>query len=444
MSARVLLVEDNQSDRLAFERFVVEQQLSYNVRLASSVVEARQLLSTEEFDVVVTDFKLGDGTAIDLLGMNFDIRAVITASVGNEEVAVRAMKAGAHDFVMKDSTGNYLKLLPITIERAIKSKKTDERCKLLRERESEEAVIMGGAALSETLKTIDLAAVTTTPVFITGETGTGKNLVAKAIHFRGPLRAAPFVSVNCAAIPENLVEGELFGYEKGAYTGAVTSKRGLLELAEGGTLLLDELGEMPMHIQSKLLGVLDDRRVRRLGSESTRCVDVRVIAATSINVETALGKSLRSDLFYRLSVIRIALKPLRERCADIPVLCQHFLKRLTGDSNVELAAAEIARLQEYAWPGNVRELRNILERALILHRGSEIRPSLLLGDAQAQTTLAQSPPQAAAPVKTLVDVEREHIARTFDCLHGNITRSAKALGISISTLKRKIRFHRLA
>jgi transcriptional regulator with PAS, ATPase and Fis domain len=293
-------------------------------------------------------------------------------------------------------------------------------------------------------------------VLLTGETGTGKNLIARAIHYQSPLRTAPFISINCAAIPEHLIEAELFGHEKGAFTGAVTAKKGIFELAEGGTLLLDELGEMPLHLQTKLLGVLDDKQVRRLGSESTRPVEVRVITSTNSDLEKSLGKTFRHDLFYRISVIRISLPPLRERRADIPELCRYLLKKLNNGLDVEISDAELGRLQEYSWPGNVRELRNILERTLILHRGSELRPSELLDKGihsavvsahnnHAVTIAAtfQDLPSADPTVVTLDEMEKEHIRRTLATFSGNITKTSKALGISITTLKRKKKIYQL-
>lgn len=245
-------------------------------------------------------------------------------------------------------------------------------------RHQNEFEIVLGESATDTQKLIALAASSRSPVLITGETGVGKNLVARVIHERGPWRSSRFLAINCAALPEQLVEAELFGYEKGAFTGAVAAKKGLFELAEGGTLLLDELGEMPLHIQTKLLGILDDGHVRRLGSESVRRVSTRIIVATNVNLEESLGKTFRRDLYYRLSVIPIAVPPLRQRLDDMANLCRHLLKTMNGGVAVDISTNEVAKLQGHAWPGNVRELRNVLERALVVFRGSELRPSELL------------------------------------------------------------------
>jgi transcriptional regulator with PAS, ATPase and Fis domain len=284
---------------------------------------------------------------------------------------------------------------------------------------------------------VGLAATSDSPVLITGETGTGKTLAAKAIHYRGPSPKAPFISINCASLPESLIEAELFGYEKGAYTGAVASRKGLFEMAEGGTLFLDEIGEMPVHLQAKLLSVIEEKKLRRLGSESVRTVTVRIIAATGTKIEDFLGKTFRKDLYYRLSVIRMHIPPLRERRSDIPQLCIHLMKTISGGYEVSFSDAESARLSHYDWPGNVRELKNILERAYLLQKGQEFRPADLLGETPQ--------PQAAgtggadAPLLPLEDVEMQHIRFVLDRLAGNYTQAAKALGISLSTLKRKLK-----
>jgi DNA-binding NtrC family response regulator len=453
---KLLLIEDDRVDQIAFQRFVEEQRLPFTCTIASSVQEAKKILKTSTFDIIVADYQLGDGDIFDILDQKLDIQTIITTGAGNEEVAVRAMKAGASDYLIKDLDKNYLKILPMAVERAINQKKTVECFAILTEKESEEASIFGGEGLKETLKLIEFAATSDSPVLITGETGTGKNLVARAIHYQSRLKTRPFISINCAALPEHLIEAELFGHEKGAFTGAVTAKKGIFELAEGGTLLLDELGEMPMHLQTKLLGVLDDKQVRRLGGESSRSVDVRVITSTNSDPEQSLGKTFRKDLFYRISVIRISLPPLRERRADIPGLCRYLLKKLSNGIEAEIADAELSRLQDYPWPGNVRELKNILERTLILHRGFELRPSELV-DKGTNTAVAsmhdnhteaiaatfQDAPGAEPTAATLEDIEKIHIRRTLAKFSGNITKTAKALGISITTLKRKKKIYQL-
>ena len=442
---KLLLIEDDAVDRMAFERSVREERLPYVVTVATSVTQAKAALKAEAFDIIISDYRLGDGTAFDILSLGLDTQVIITTGAGDEQVAVQAMKAGAWDYIIKDPDRRYMQLVPVAIQRAIDRKRSEDRCLLLNEHESAEAAVIGGPGLAETLKLVDLAATSDSPVFITGETGTGKNLVAKAIHHRSALRAAPFIGINCAAIPEQLIEGELFGYEKGAFTGATGSKKGIFELAVGGSLLLDELGEMPVHLQSKLLGVLDDKKVRRLGSESARAVDVRVMATTNVDLEKVLGKTFRLDLFYRLSVIRITVPPLRERRQDIPQLCAHLLRKLNPGSSPTLADGELERLMDYTWPGNVRELKNILDRSIILHRGGPLRPSELVTarpGSTPPTVVRQDMPGTNGTIRTLDEVEQAHIRQTFAHFSGNIARTARALGISLSTLKRKLKQQR--
>jgi transcriptional regulator with PAS, ATPase and Fis domain len=280
-------------------------------------------------------------------------------------------------------------------------------------------------------------------VLITGETGTGKTLVAKAIHFKGKPNNAPFVSINCASLPETLIEAELFGFEKGAFTGAVNAKKGLFEMAEGGTLFLDEIGEMPIHLQSKLLSALEDRMIRRLGGTAAKPINVRIIAATSVNLESTLGKNFRNDLFYRLSVVRIHIPPLRERRGDIPLLCGHLLKTITNNP-VEIPESDMAQLMKYDWPGNVRELRNILERSVFIQNGTILEPSQLLEKRALEPANCTSPVSPETTIKTLDECEKEIIIAALAQLKGNLTQTAKALAISLSTLKRKIREYHIS
>jgi transcriptional regulator with PAS, ATPase and Fis domain len=308
------------------------------------------------------------------------------------------------------------------------------------DKESEDTILIGSEGLAGTLRLVDLAASSlATPVLITGETGTGKNVVARAIHFKSKVRRAAFIGINCAALPENLIEAELFGYEKGAFTGAVSNRKGIFEMAEGGTLLLDEIGEMPLHLQSKLLNVIEDKKIMRIGSETIIPVNVRILAATSVDLENAVGKTFRKELYYRLSVIRIHIPPLRERRQDIPELCTYFLKKLAMGREVRLADSEIARLMEYDWPGNVRELRNILERSVLLHKCPVIQPSEFLIKEIDPRAPALDVLPADDKITTLNEMEKTYIKHVLGKLSGNYTKTAKALGIALSTLKRKIK-----
>jgi transcriptional regulator with PAS, ATPase and Fis domain len=269
--------------------------------------------------------------------------------------------------------------------------------------------------------------------------------VARAIHYMSPVRKNAFISINCAAIPENLIEAELFGFEKGAFTGAVSTKKGLFEMAEGGTLFLDEIGTLPFHLQSKLLGVLDEKTLRRLGGKSIRPLQVRIVAATNMDIEAAVkAGEFREDLYYRINVIRIHIPPLRERLQDIPDLCRFFISRFAPDNRIGIPDDEAIRLMAYHWPGNVRELGNVIERSIILSQGSTLRPSeLLAGDPHPFSSPVDKKAEET-DILTLADLEKAYIRRALDALSGNHTRTAKALGISRSTLKRKLKGYGIA
>lgn len=280
------------------------------------------------------------------------------------------------------------------------------------------------------------------PVLLTGETGTGKNVIARAIHELEGRHNAPFVDINCAALPDNLIEAELFGHERGAFTGADEVRRGVFELADSGTLFLDEIAELPLRLQAKLLGVLDDGRLRRIGGENSRRVNVRIIAATNAELEQrSTSGRFRSDLYFRLSVLRIHLPPLRKRLQDLIPLCDFFLQELAPDIPLEIGNGEMERLANYTWPGNVRELRNVVERAVILRDSNSIHPSALLHDLLRDSSGSTTGPKDKVDMHepaTLLDVEKRHIATVLNQLQNNHSRAAKALGISRSTLIRKL------
>lgn len=440
---KILLIEDDPVDRMAFQRFAEDEAFPYEYALARSIAEARGLLKFEGFDCVIADYLLGDGTAFDILELNLEIPVIITTGAGSEQIAVQAMKAGARDYLIKDHDRNYLKVLQVTVEGALKQKRDEERVKIQSERESGQAVIIGDSGMKEINRLIELAASSNSPVLITGETGTGKNLVAKAIHFRSAARTEPFIAINCLSLPENLIESELFGCEKGAFTGAIKGRKGVFEMADGGTILLDEIGEMPLHLQGKLLSVIEDRKVRRLGAEIEKPFNVRITASTNVDIEKAVGSSFRKDLYYRLSIIRIHIPPLRERRQDIPILCQGLLKEMTGRKDTSLPDTELKKLMKYDWPGNVRELKNILERALILQRGCELRPSELLMKTNGQEPDPQDAEPGSIPADgdtmTLVEVENRYIQQMLQKLSGNRLKTASTLGISLNKLKRRLK-----
>jgi DNA-binding NtrC family response regulator len=415
------------------------------VLIANTAKDGLAVCGREHVDAVLLDQQLPDAEGYticpDILKFNEQIKIVFATAYPSFDNAIKALKAGAYDYLTKPFE---LDELGLTVERAFRTAELEgiEQIQTYRrEKEIEDAVLVGGSGLDETMRLVGLAAASDSPVLITGETGTGKTLAAQAIHYRSDFASFPFISINCAALPENLIEAELFGYEKGAFTGAVAAKKGIFEMAEGGTLFLDEIGEMPLHLQSKLLSTIEEKMLKRLGSESFRRVNVRIIAATGIDLEKSLGQTFRKDLYYRLSVIRIHLPPLRERRQDIALLCSTLLKRM-GYRHAVLSDAEQQKLAQYDWPGNVRELKNILERAVILQHGAELRPSLLL------ETLPAIPGQRGAvvpaapgdePIETLEELEKKQIQKCLSRLGGNLTHTAKTLGISLSTLKRKIK-----
>jgi DNA-binding NtrC family response regulator len=407
--------------------------------------EGVDICSQKKIDVVLLDQKLPDGAGHSfcpsILKHNEETKIIFITAFPSFEGAVKAIKAGAHDYLSKPFEFEELNLEIERAFRTIELEKVEQLHQYKIDKESEETVLIGSrGGLAEIARFVDLAASSLdAPVLITGETGTGKNVAAKAIHYRSALGKAPFISINCTTLPENLIEAELFGYEKGAFTGATMSRRGIFEMAEGGTLFLDEIGEMPLHLQSKLLSAIEDKKIKRIGSEAIIPVTVRIIAATCVDLENAIGKTFRKELYYRLSVIRIHIPPLRERNRDIPELCNYFLAKMSRGHEGKISDFEMGNLMRYDWPGNVRELRNILERALLLQKGSSIKPSEFLLRVSNQSSL-----KTAACVNpdnkiiTLDEMEKNYIKSVLERLSNNYTRTAKTLGISLSTLKRKI------
>ncbi len=437
----VLIIDDDLEARDAIVKHLAGN--SDRVYTASTGAAGVKICSKNSVDVVLLDQDLpdGEGRAFcpEILKNNEHAKIIFITENPSFDVAVKAIRSGAYDYLSKPVEPEKLRL---AVARAFKTAVLEKVAQIetyKARKESEEAVIVGSSeAIGEVVRMVDLAASSNAPVLITGETGTGKNVVASAIHYRSNARKEAFITINCAALPENLIEAELFGHVKGAFTGADSAKRGIFEMAEGGTLLLDEIGEMPTHMQTKLLGVLDSKKVRRIGGEAFRPVNVRVLAATSTNLEYVLDDTFRRDLYYRLSVIRLHVPPLRERREDIPELCEHLLAKLVSGLAFELSETEIQKLMFYDWPGNVRELKNIMERACILSEEQVIRPSELLGGPVRTDGRPDEP-----TVNSLAEVEKNHIRLVLERNSGNITRTARALGIAITTLKRKIKAYAL-
>jgi DNA-binding NtrC family response regulator len=440
LARKSLLIIDD--DTLFCDAFRVDlADTGMTVLLAHSGADGVKLCQTNRIDVVLLDQHLPDAQGVnlcaDILACNDETKIIFATAYPEFSNAVDAIKAGAYDYLSKPFD---LEELRLHLDRAFEAQ-AFERAQQVHEyqthKQSEEATLVCAAGgLAEVDRLINLAAAESAPVLITGETGSGKNVVAKAIHFRSPYNDAPFVSINCASLPENLIEAELFGVHKGAFTGATANKKGLFEMAEGGTVFLDEIGEMPLHLQAKLLSVLEEKKVRRLGGTTEYPVDVRVVAATNVDLNRALAeKKFREDLYYRLNVLHINLPPLRQRIGDLAELCKFFITRIAWGQYIQLAPGEIERLAQYAWPGNVRELKNIIERAVILQQDGIITPSRMIN----QSPAAPDTPSASPEIIPLEEVEKQHILNSFNQLDQNYTRTAKALGIGLSTLKRKIK-----
>jgi DNA-binding NtrC family response regulator len=443
-SRRTLLIIDDEKPFCEAVRDYLETE-RLEVLYAHSSADGSRIFSERRIDIVLLDQKLPDGEghalAPGILDKNEQAKIIFITAYPSFENAVTAVRLGAFDYLSKPIDPEELKIMVDRAMRILALEQVEQIQNYTREKERDAAVLVGKCGqFPEVVRIVDMAATTKAPVLITGETGTGKNLVAKSIHYKGSHAGSAFVSINCAAIPENLIEAELFGYEKGAFTGASCAKKGLFEIADGGTLFLDEIGDMPLHLQSKLLSVLEDRTVRRIGGTTVRPVFVRIIAATNADLEQVLGKTFRKDLYYRLSVIRIHIPPLRDHRDDIPELCSHILAEISSGKITALPQEEMEKLKAYDWPGNVRELKNVLERTLLLQRDAQLFPSQLIekpSSSFVRKTFTNM--DADGELKTIEQTERELIEFTLAKLSGNVTQSARALGLSLSTLKRKIK-----
>jgi DNA-binding NtrC family response regulator len=441
-SRRTLLVIDDEKPFCdAVQDYFEDDRIE--VLTAQSGADGLKICGGRKVDVVLLDQKLPDGEghalAPRILAMNDQAKIIFITAYPSFENAVTAVRMGACDYLSKPIDPEELKMMVQSAMRTLDLEQVEQFQNYTREKERTTAVLIGKSGpFAEVLRFVEMAATTDAPVLITGETGTGKNLVAKAIHFKGPKAKAAFVSINCAALPENLIEAELFGHEKGAFTGAQGMKKGLFEMADGGTIFLDEIGEMPLHLQSKLLSVLEERCIRRIGGTTVLPVSVRIIAATNADLEQTLGKSFRKDLYYRLSVIRIHIPALRAHRDDLPALCTHILAEVSNGRITDLPPAEVEMLKAYDWPGNVRELRNILERSVLLQKNGPLTPSHLIAKPAARAATTLPAQQEPCELKTIEQMEREMIQFTLAKMSGNVTHSARALGISLSTLKRKI------
>jgi two-component system response regulator AtoC len=449
---RVLVVDDEENIRLVLRTLL--RKHGYEVEVASSGDEALGMVDSFGPDVILTDVRMPRMGGLDLLATlkakQVGATVIVMSAYGNVDLAIEAMKAGAYDYVAKPFKND---------EIVLTLKKAEERESLRRENRALKEQILGKAqfasmvakseAMNQIFRTIAKIADFKTTVLVTGESGVGKELVARAIHEHGNRRGAPFVAINCGAIPENLLESELFGHKKGAFTDANADRRGLFEEASGGTLFLDEIGELPLNLQVKLLRVLQEESIRRLGDARDVKVDVRIVAAThrDLTAEVKAGR-FREDLFYRINVLALAIPPLRERREDVALLIDHFLARNNARLGTQirgLTADARKLLFEYAWPGNVRELENTLERAMVLCDGE----TLDVGDLPERIRDALDPVQVhlasgeLSVKKTVSAIEQILIRRALQRTKGNRTRAAELLEISHRALLYKIKDYRI-
>jgi len=446
---KVLIVEDEENERTGLAELV--SAWGYRAETAKDGLEGFEKIASWSPAIVVTDLKMPGMSGMELLekvaGESQTVAVVVVTAQGTIDSAVQAMRMGAYDYITKPIDTNRLyTILQKASEHLDTKLELEVTRRKLRDAGSLGTLVGSSKKMQEIFRLIEMVAPSTASVLITGASGTGKELVARTIHELSSRRNKPFIPINCAAIPETLIESEIFGHEKGAFTGALERRTGCFELAEGGTLLLDEIGEMPIATQAKLLRVLEDRKLRRLGSKVETTVDVRVLAATNKVPDEAVARGeLRNDLYYRLNVFNIHMPPLREHKDDIPSLVEHLLAEMSAKHGRKIAAVSEAVLQafqNYSWPGNVRELRNTLERAVIVCDGPVIETRHLPPDFGriAVHSAADDPDVVRLGVGTTVEeAERRLILKTLESTNNNKTRAAEILGISLKTLHNKLK-----
>ncbi|MBW2476022.1 MAG: sigma-54-dependent Fis family transcriptional regulator, partial [Deltaproteobacteria bacterium] len=446
---RILIVDDEAFIRENVERILEED--GYRPLSTDSGNDAVKEVSEGEIDLVLLDLNLGNESGLNVLRemreVDPELLVIIITGYGTVESAVEALKMGAYDYIKKPFKADAIRLIvrlaleTQNLRREVRHLKRGSKAKDL----PEETLMVGSSSqLLEVYRQIrEVAKHETATVLITGESGTGKELVARAIHHLSPRNERPFVEINCGSLPYNLLETELFGHERGAFTDAKSRKIGLLEEADGGTVFLDEVGEMDMNLQVKLLRVLEDRRIRRLGGTRNIDINVRIIAATNRDLKSAIdNKEFREDLYYRLNVFPIHICPLRERPDDIPQLLDYFLKHFSGEfhKNISEASREaLDLLMRYHWPGNVRELKNVVERICIMHDGKIITPESLPREIWGEKPSRQTsinyrmPPEGVLLEEILENIEKEYISQAINMTAGNIAKTARLLNLPRGT-----------
>jgi DNA-binding NtrC family response regulator len=451
MDRHILIAEDNETNRLQMQQ-LIEADGKVKVDTKADGIEALEALISSNYSILLTDLKMPRLNGMQLIEevqkRRLPVTVIVMTGYGSIDEAVQAMRLGAYDFLTKPIDTQQLRLV---VQRALRERTLQDEVLHLREqlqsRFAFHNILSKNPRMHSVFELINNVAHTTSTVLIEGETGTGKEQVARAIHLASQLRSGPMIAINCAALPENLLESELFGHEKGAFTSAIGQRRGRFEMANGGTLFLDEVGDIPASMQAKLLRVLQERKFERVGGTETIEVDVRVIAATNRSLQRLVRKgTFREDLFYRLNVVKIDLPPLRERPEDIPLLAQHFTEKYCRPNELprQISPEAMEVLLQYRWSGNIRQLENAIERACVTARDGIIRPEDLPPELTA--------PQAAKlpfnidlerPLPDLlrditVDIEQQYIRKALKKSHGNIGRCARICGLSRRSISAKI------
>ncbi|HXN28949.1 MAG TPA: sigma-54 dependent transcriptional regulator [Candidatus Acidoferrales bacterium] len=448
LKLRFLIVDDEQSIRRLC--ITVGQGLGYLCAEAETAEAALESLETSPPDLVVTDLKLPSLSGVELLCKIKELlpraEVAIMTGHGSVETAVDAMRQGAYDYIEKPFRVERLRQLLLRMAEKVRLVTENQ---FLRERVNVvtdmDGIVGSSAKIQDVLRMISRLKETRTPVLVSGESGTGKELVARAIHFRGPLAEMPFVAVDCGSLVPTLMESELFGHEKGSFTGALKTKAGLFQSANGGTIFLDEIGELPLELQAKLLRVLQEKEVRPVGSNEKIPVDVRVIAATNRDLEAAYrAGTFRKDLYFRLNVVTVHVPGLRERRSDIPQLAHYFLDRYAAGENIQVTPSAMKSFLQYEWPGNVRELENCIARAVALgdHHTVDVAdlPANILAP---QDSSIASGDSSTLSTTALADLERMTILRVFEKAGGDKALAGRMLGISRATLYRKLKLYNI-
>ncbi len=457
MKPRILVVDDEESIREFLE--IMLKKEGFEITLAEDGAVAKDILGKKTFDMIISDLQMPNMNGIELLkhvkDSSPDTVFMMITAFGTTETAVEAMKMGAYDYITKPFKIDEVRL---NINNALRSKNLEVENRSLKKELVKEYsfqnIIGNSQAMHQIYDLIKRVSQAPTNILVTGESGTGKEVVAKAIHYNGPLKDRPFVTINCGAIPENLMESEMFGHKKGSFTGAISDKVGLFEVADGGTLFLDEVGELPITIQVKLLRAIQERVIRRVGATDDHKIEVRIIAATNRNLEDMVKNGgFRQDLYYRLNVINIKTPPLRDRKEDIPILAHHFLKKYNDKlgkniNGISTEAMEV--LANYDYPGNVRELENMLERTVALEGGSTVLPESLpplvntpSGRKMASSHEIEVTDQGVDLDKVMGQIEKELLIKAIHTAGGVKKRAAKLLNITFRSMRYRVEKYNL-